>query len=364
MNIWLSPHYKEREDGYTIIEILVVMLIMGLMAAVAVPLFLNQRKKAVDAVVQTDISNSGRLLIEEFLKGKVITRSIVINEFGVVSGNIDELNRVSTVTSTPDSFDLSSLKVSAGTVLIIKPTPVDGGVCLFAVNRGGDVAAKAPGYVFDSQAGGLMLDQKLSPQACANEAGELDVPPEVHVILTPGTPIANPSPTPTVPGTPTPTPSQPGTPVPVPTTPAPTPTPTPTNPTTTQTIIEKLVDRNNKCIPGNLTIVLTYNSADGILRWEAPGLSAMRIGEGSVITIYEVNSEGVYVDGYVVDITWDIIDSNDFSGTIDIGPMAPGNKFFLTDDDSTMLYGNGYKEYYIGDKDWSNNLVTKKCTGS
>jgi type II secretion system protein G len=38
-----------RDDGFTLVEILVVMLILGLLAAIAIPSFFNQREKARDA---------------------------------------------------------------------------------------------------------------------------------------------------------------------------------------------------------------------------------------------------------------------------------------------------------------------------
>lgn len=45
----------QDEKGFTLIELLVVILIIGILAAIAIPIFLNQRKKAVDAAEKSDV---------------------------------------------------------------------------------------------------------------------------------------------------------------------------------------------------------------------------------------------------------------------------------------------------------------------
>jgi prepilin-type N-terminal cleavage/methylation domain-containing protein len=78
---------QEKESGFTLIELLVVMIIIGILAAIAIPVFLNQRKKAQDSAAKADVSTIGKEVATYFVDNAGVPAvSIVTGRYSLTDG--------------------------------------------------------------------------------------------------------------------------------------------------------------------------------------------------------------------------------------------------------------------------------------
>ena len=67
---------RMRNDGFTLIEILVVIAVIGLLAAIAIPQLASYRSKAIDAQMKSDLRNASVAIEAYYAKQAVLPASL------------------------------------------------------------------------------------------------------------------------------------------------------------------------------------------------------------------------------------------------------------------------------------------------
>lgn len=118
------PEHNKSDAGFTIVELLIVIVVIGILAAITIVAYVNFQGRAVSARLQTDAENSAKqIAIDQVTNGQYpATVSMANNGKGLPKSPGTTYQYTVNNTTTPQTFCLSITDLSSPTGYYVNST--------------------------------------------------------------------------------------------------------------------------------------------------------------------------------------------------------------------------------------------------
>jgi len=160
MLIAIRKRLQNKEEGFTLIELMVVVLIIAILIAIAIPTFLGARKRAQDRAVQSNIRNA--FTAEKTIYTDAQAYADTTSDFDGSGGfDLVEVEPSLTYVTTDPPTAVTGNNVT----IVISATPVAGTVYVVAKSASG-----ACFYLRDSATGATEYTKDTTGTCAASSA--------------------------------------------------------------------------------------------------------------------------------------------------------------------------------------------------
>jgi prepilin-type N-terminal cleavage/methylation domain-containing protein len=119
----------KNQSGFTLVELVVIIVVLGLLAAVAIPKFVSVTKEAEKATVANTVSSLesalSNYMAKQILKGQPLTVHNPFEDLSNIPTNYKGVNDPVTIANTPDGY--WSYRASGNWIMYNPKAPVTGG---------------------------------------------------------------------------------------------------------------------------------------------------------------------------------------------------------------------------------------------